>query len=422
MASDRESPRLAVAIVGLAAIYLPLSVVRSPDLQLFLFPWLDHIRAAGPVGAFATPFSNYSPPYLYLLSAASLLDFSDIVTIKLLAIAGACWLAWCVSCVAGHLGKSRLNAAERVILLPTVILNSAVLGQCDALWTGCCILACDAALRNSVFRVAAWAGLAFAFKAQAAFLAPFFVGYLLQKRAWMAFALPPAIYLLANTPAALAGWPLSDLLTIYVRQASFDYIGSAPNLWAIPAALSVLGPTIFPIAYALGALAPAAAATWLAFRARDPLPAALASSLLVPFFLAKMLERFFFPADILSLVIAFADRSRTNIATAILVQLGSFLSIVAYMHAWPWVNAIGSLCTASALTIVAVRAATSVRPIKTDDRAIHPIARSSVKSIRVIAAPKLRSLTTPGSRPTDTEITRLRRAPQHARAADWLFD
>ena len=355
---------MAFIAFGVAAVYLPLSFVRTADLDIFLFPWLRHIEAMGPVGAFSQPFSNYTPPYLYLLALISLLHLPELVTIKLLAVVGVCWLAWCMSRLTGLLGRDPLRGAERVFLLPTVVLNSAVLGQCDSFWTGCCLLAVVEVLRDRPHRMAIWAGVAFAFKAQAAFLAPFCAWYVLRTRAWGSVAIPPAIYLLAIAPAALAGWPLSDLLTIYLRQPQFDWIGDAPNLWAIPAAMRVPGSDIYLYGYVLGAIG---AGAILFIRRRNPLDIALLSALLIPFLLPKMLERFFFLADILSLAIAYVRRDKASIALAVAVQCGSFFSIVAYLHQWHWLNAAASLFTGSAVVYVAGRtpAAAVLPPLST---------------------------------------------------------
>src|SRR5438270_3834265 len=131
----------ALSCVGIAAIYIPTSLFPAPDVGIFLLPWLAHIRNAGPISAFAHPFSNYSPPYLYLLALASVLPISGFAAIKLIAITGVCWLAWCMSQLAKVVGRDGLGLAERTLLLPPVILNGPVLGQCATISPGCGSLA-----------------------------------------------------------------------------------------------------------------------------------------------------------------------------------------------------------------------------------------------------------------------------------------
>src|SRR5947209_7284774 len=147
----------ALSCIGVTAIYIATSLFPAPDVRIFLLPWLRHIQSAGPVSTFAHPFSNYSPPYLYLLSFGSVLPISGFATIKLIAIAGVCWLAWCMSQLAKVLGRGPFGMAELTVLLPSVILNGPLLGQCDTIWAGCCILAVTNALRNRPSRMAIWA-------------------------------------------------------------------------------------------------------------------------------------------------------------------------------------------------------------------------------------------------------------------------
>lgn len=341
----------AILLIGVAAVYLPLSFFPAPDVHIFLIPWLRHIEVAGTIGAFAHPFSNYSPPYLYLLSLFSLLGLPDLWTIKLLSIASVGWLAWCVSRLIARMGAAPLRGAALTLLLPTVVLNGPVLGQCDSIWVGCCILAVAEAINDRPNRMALWAGVAFAFKAQAAFIAPFCIGYAIRRRVWATLAIPPVAYLTAIAPAAIVGWPILDLLTIYIRQPQFSFIGDAPNLWALPAALGIVSPSVFLLGYMLGIVAAVIAAI-IATRSRNLLLAALFSAIIIPFFLPKMLERFFFLADVLSFTLAYSRRGRANIATAVLVQAGSFLSIIAYLLGWLWLNAVASLFMASAVGIV----------------------------------------------------------------------
>src|SRR4051794_30818258 len=167
--------------------YSALSLFVGPDLKDFLFPWLSHIREAGPVGAFSVPFSNYTPPYLYLLAASSLLGLPPLATIKLLSVLGTLWLALAVRHLLSTLRSERANeAAALSLLIPSVSLNGPLLGQCDAMWVGCCLFAVASAIEKRTYRMAAWAGLAFAFKAQAVFVAPFALAIVLRERRWVA--------------------------------------------------------------------------------------------------------------------------------------------------------------------------------------------------------------------------------------------
>jgi Gpi18-like mannosyltransferase len=335
--------------VSVAVIYGLLWPNRSsPDLAFYLFPWLDHIRSAGPVAAFAAPFSNYTPPYLYLLSAASLLGLSDLATVKLVAVGAVALLSVAVWRLLRALGSdSAADGAVVALLLPTVVLNGPMLGQCDALWAAPCLMAVAAAVERRPVAMATWAGLAFAVKAQAAFIAPFALVVIARDRKWPPLLIPPAIYFLMVAPAWAAGWPIGDLLTVYAHQFGYkELLSNAPNLWALPAAITGRAPphVLFTLGYGLAACA---VALYLWKAPRRTMDAALLAALLFPFVLPKMHERFFFLADMLSFAAAFADRRM--VAVFVAVQAGSLLSLLAYGTDLAPLNVLGSLAMAFAL-------------------------------------------------------------------------
>jgi Gpi18-like mannosyltransferase len=373
----------ALVCLGIAAIYVPLSLFPAPDIRIFLSPWLRHIEQAGPIAAFAHPFSNYSPPYLYLLSLASLLHLPELAAIKLLSIAGICWLAWCVSRLAAAFDRDPLPAAAITFLLPTVILNGPVLGQCDTIWAGCCVLAVAEALKNRASKMAVWAGIGFAFKAQAAFLVPFCLAFVIRKRAWAVMLIPPSMYLAAILPAAFAGWPLADLLTIYAHQAAHPSLLSyAPNLWAIPTSLYLFD-LAQGLAFVAAASAAIAAAGYVILVARgdgdlSPLDAALLSALLIPYLLPNMHERYFFLGEVLAFTAAYVRRDRISLVVAVLVQFGSLLSIIGYvwflfgsLMAERLLNAVGSLAMTAAIFISAAIVLASSGLARQRDRKPH---------------------------------------------------
>jgi Gpi18-like mannosyltransferase len=150
-ANDTQRPsRILIAAALLVAIvpfYRWSWNTAPPDMAEFLVPWFRHIVAAGRLEAFSAPFSNYSPPYLYLLALSSWLDglaaTETIIRLLSLLIAGALGLAlW-------RLVRGTALIAVLPFAVPSVIVNAALLGQCDALWAAPCLLAVAAAVRRS---------------------------------------------------------------------------------------------------------------------------------------------------------------------------------------------------------------------------------------------------------------------------------
>jgi hypothetical protein len=344
---------LFVLALVLVANAVPFFKYRSGDADFYLIPWYQHILAVGRVQAFAEPFSNYSPPYLYLLSAASALDpwVEPLVVTKLLACLGAIWMAYAIARLLQSLGsRFAVEAAIASLLLPAVILNVSLLGQADIFWVAPCILGLIAAIEGRLGRVAFWSGVAFAFKLQAAFLAPFVLTLFLARRApWWCWLTPVIVYLAAMVPAWLAGWPASNLLTIYVRQAVWQpehgriFVSNAASWWTIYGAFFPrLALKTFWVGYAVAAAAVAEYVRRLRKRVLSPsamVAAAALGAAGLPFLLPGMHERFTILADVLTYCLAFGQRSPRTIAAAVLMQVASALP----GYAWAFQNGLFEL-------------------------------------------------------------------------------
>ena len=184
--------------------------VAESDLVVYVSHWYERVARLG-FGAFSEPFSNYTPPYLYLLWAASLLggDAPAIPMIKLVAVVGGVWFSFSLFRLFRTLGVRDAGlAALASLLLPSIVLNVSLLGQADTFWVAACVLALTAAIEGRLPQVAFWSGVAFAFKAQAIFFAPFVMHFFVVRRApiWC-WLIPPAVYAAAMLPAWLASAP-----------------------------------------------------------------------------------------------------------------------------------------------------------------------------------------------------------------------
>ena len=314
----------------------------SVDMSHYLVPWFDHIVAAGPVDAFAAPFANYTPPYLYLLAASTAFAgiLPTVTIVKLLAMLGTVALGVAMHRLLAALGAPRpARGAALLVALPSVALNASALGQCDAWWAAPCLMAVAAAVDRRHAAMLGWIGLAVAVKAQAGFLAPFVAALLIQRRVpprlW---PIAPAAGCLAMLPAVAAGWPPADLAGIYWRQAdAFQLLAfNAPNIWMIVQMLPGVAALPPLTGLALAAAAGAAIAYVAAFSHRplgggQLVGAALLAVLLVAGLLPRMHERFFFLADALALALALTAGTRSSWTIAALVQAGSALGLAAFM-------------------------------------------------------------------------------------------
>lgn len=363
-ALPRPGNRLLAAVWAIA-IGWQLAVIQltTSDLVAYNLPWLGHIVAVGPVTAFAHPFGNYTPPYGYLLAAVSPLAavLPGTLVIKLLSF--GCTLLLTASVWRLLRAMNVVHAARWAMLvpvLPSVMISGAILGQCDALYVAPCVMAVAAAIERRHRTMLAWCGLAFAIKAQALFGAPFVLAMVIARqvpvRHWL---YAPAAFAAALAPAALCGWPIADLLTIYLRQSQWfdDIARNAPNVWMFAQLAGITTPLVgLATAAAIGAAAwytTQIGATARSFAKPMLLRAALLAPLIVAGLLPKMHDRYFFMADILSLALAIAGPSRETLRIQAHVQLGSILALVGYLLALPWLAALGAVPMIGATLVTA---------------------------------------------------------------------
>jgi Gpi18-like mannosyltransferase len=309
-----------IVVAGVAiAIALRYSMLdfKSADFLDYTKGWYNTLKAGG-FSAFREDFSNYNVPYLYLLYLVIrfLPDLPAVIATKvpsLLADFGMAWLAYRIVRLRYCGTPLPMFAAFAVLFAPTIALNSAFWGQADALYTAA-LVACLYCLliQRDVWAMAAF-GVSVAFKAQGVFLLPLLAALALRRELrWQTILLVPAIMLAALIPAWAAGRLLIDLIMIYPAQAGqYEQLSMhAPSL------LSWIPDTgkLYPYFYPVGLIAAAAAAlcfVLLVYRSRAKLTAPLLvelaaiSVMLMPFLLPKMHERYFYPADVVTILLAF---------------------------------------------------------------------------------------------------------------------
>lgn len=342
-----------VAILALT-LHVMLWPVITMDVGHYYGPWLDHIWQTGPIRAFATPFSNYTPPYLYLLALLSPLKLvlADPAIIKLAGLLCNAALAAAIWHVLRKQGMpAALAGGLWAVALPTVIANAALLGQCDAMYAAPVVMAVGAALDRRSTAMLGWYGVALAIKLQAILIAPFMLAMLVAWRLppwrwWPA----PATFLIAMLPAAIAGWPIGDLATIYLRQSAdfADAVLNAPNIWSVLVLAGVALPPLFGLACAAAVGASAAYIARIGASARQfsrdqLLRAALLAPLVTAGLLPRMHERYFFVADVLALLLFAVTRAPRDGRLVALTQLGSGAALFAYISGAPIFAALGAV-------------------------------------------------------------------------------
>jgi Gpi18-like mannosyltransferase len=341
---DRVSAWAWFAVFGSLStiVYTPLLSFSVSDFNGFVKPWLDYIRSHGGFAAMADPFSEYAPPYLYLLATgASLgLPVGDQVLVKLINLPFVLIITLAIFNIVRHFELSRNAAAAAAggtLVLPTLGVNAFVWGQADTVYVAFLLLAALFVLKQRpTWAVAAFA-LAVSTKLQGIFLAPFVLAMVLAGRIpWRCLWAAPAVYAATILPAALIGRPLRQLLTIYLVQGRFynmlsmnspnfyfflDFFFAASRDWQVYKKITLAG---LALSSAAGAVISLAGLSRRPISDRTVLLIATVSMIVMPYVLPKMHDRFFLGADTFSYALAWAAPQFAWVAVA--VQLSSLLS------------------------------------------------------------------------------------------------
>ncbi len=336
--------RLAVGMTLAASLGLRFALFPfvSGDMQGDMIPWSGIIEREGAWKALGQDFSNYPSLYLYLLTLATWLPLPRLWAIKLVYVVFDYILALYVGGIAGKVVGPRAfwPAALVTLFLPTVLMNSALWGQCDAMYASG-LVACVYYLlgKRSVAAMVAF-GLAFSLKPQAVFLAPLILALVWQRRfSPLLLYVPAAVYGLLALPAWLAGRSFADLMLLYAHQKILPF--PALTLGATNLYQWLPGVPFEPFFTAGLVLAATSAGAFIVVLCRrhpgglsSPvvLRAALLSLVLMPFVLPAMHERYFFAADALSVAYAFAFRRGWRLAA--LIQAASAFTYLPYLFDW----------------------------------------------------------------------------------------
>lgn len=310
------------------------------DYQDFLMRWVDFFRQNGGFAALNQPVGNYNIPYLYFLALFSYIPVDDLYLIKLLSIFFDVLLAWAAMGIAGKLGCSRrrrLGVFFTVLLLPTVILNGALWGQCDSIYVALALMSIFWALDGRPVLSMLAMTLSFGFKLQAVFVMPVLAVLWMQgKLKFRHFFIFPLAYVILVLPAVLLGRPFLDTITLYFSQTGS--IGSGLNynspsifgiFWnvqneALASKLAIVSAFVFMLLVLLVCYV-----NQKNLSNKAMLAAAVLLAVGIPFLLPHMHDRYFFAADILTVIMAFACGK--YFAAAPLSQFASLLGYHAYL-------------------------------------------------------------------------------------------
>lgn len=217
-----------------------LMPIESADYYGFLEEWMNTIRANGGFRSLSMEISNYTSPYMYIMTILSYISKNDLYALKLVSVFFDYFAAIAVFKILYHMtGSSRRAIFGMAVLLlsPTVIIDGAYWCQCDIIYTSFLLYSFYYFLKDNSRKSAIFFAFSFIFKLQSVFLLPFFIMMWLKKRTVLLrhYLYVPVIYVISVIPAWIAGRDFKDLMTIYFNQSGYYPWGTLnyPNVYAL---------------------------------------------------------------------------------------------------------------------------------------------------------------------------------------------
>ncbi len=310
---------------------------ESRDYTAFLADWVKKLGAVNVCDALVTPIGNYNMPYLYFLLAFSRLDIAPIIPIKTLSCVFDLVMAYYVmKTVALVTEDKRILLASYIVSLgiPTVLMNSAQWAQCDSIYVAFCVISLYAAVKGDGRLCAISWALSFSFKLQAIFALPalcvaLFMGRVKPKHLlWV-----PAVFFALLVPALIAGRSLSSCLGIYINQTQQypELYSNAPTIWRFFTGVDFEGysnVTVFLAGTAVILFIYFCLTGVKSFTPDMLIRLFFLSSLLVPYVLPRMHERYFYMADIMSFIYFMTNRKKWYVPVTLIIA--SLVGYIAY--------------------------------------------------------------------------------------------
>ena len=314
LAGRRNLALVVAGVLAALALRYPFLPLESED-HIGQLRWYAFIVENGYFAALRHDFADYNVTYLYLLTALAAVDLQPLAAVKAIAMPFDFALAYFVyKCVAHKVRDPNsavpILAGLAALLAPTVVLNASAWGQSDAIYTTFLVACLYFLLAGRQAAALIAFGLAVSFKLQAVFLAPLLLWLVVKGQLrWCHLAWVPLVYLATCVPAGLVGRPWGELLLIYLDQADRHHrlTMNLPNLYAwIPRDYYDWWP--LGVVFAACAVLFLTALVWKSdAKVSAELTVFLAafSVIVVPYTLPKMHNRYYFPAEVVAIVLAF---------------------------------------------------------------------------------------------------------------------
>lgn len=234
-----------ILFVSILGIGFRLIYINSAggDYGSFLSVWCKYLRDNGGFKAIVSVETDYNAIYLYFLALFSYIPIKDLYLIKILSFIFDFIMAFSGAAIIGHLKRDSKNknlyevaVFTGILLMPTVVWNSARWVQCDSIYTALLFLSIYFMLKKKYDLSFIFFGVAITFKLQAIFLLPAYGIIFLKNKEFSMFKFlwVPIVNFVLYIPAIIIGKPVSSILDAYLCQVgkyAYKTVLGYPNIY-----------------------------------------------------------------------------------------------------------------------------------------------------------------------------------------------
>lgn len=218
-----------ITIITFIALYARFKMYNfvSWDYENCIEEWIKEIIRLGGIKSLKYSIGNYNIIYMTILSIISYIPIKHIYVVKTFSVIFDILNAIFGSLIVGQIIKDKKNkylyqciTYTLILYLPTMLMNSALWGQCDSIYTALTIISIYYLIKEKNIKAFVFAGLAFSFKLQFVFILPLYILLYFKKKNFsiVNFFIIPLINIITWLPAIIMGRSMRDCLSIYVGQ------------------------------------------------------------------------------------------------------------------------------------------------------------------------------------------------------------
>ena len=309
--------------------------IKSPDYNTFLSKWFDKIIELRNVDALKHTIGDYPDSYMFILILGTYITRNSVLYIKIVSIIFDFVIFIFGYKIIKNFDKDlAIKKSWILLIIPGIIVNSAVLGQCDSIFSAFILIFIYYILKGKNKLALLFLGISFSFKLQALFVAPILIYLLYTKKIKMFDIIFILIgFIIPFIPSIVYGKGLIENIKILLFQTSeYNYfVKSCPNIYSLFCLnymeINVILKYILSLIVIIISVIICLNKTSCKYSDKVFLKKLTLLSLIVPFLLPSMHDRYFYLANIL-IIIYFIIENKNRNTSYLLIILSSIIYVL----------------------------------------------------------------------------------------------